>query len=222
MVKGMPKSRPIQAAAEVVFDPSVSGTRKPRRADAPSSTSEYHHFMGSSLSNMYHKPPPEKSADMSDDEPDDIDIEKLLKDVELFDASTWKDRKQIQNRKVVELGGKAIKKQRTPLSVAKPAMKNQQKREQKKIEEERLLGIFRKRDKGNKFEKTRPEDRVLKATEGRFKNGILDVKHLMGAPKPSSSFRDEPEREMRGKGKKGGKGKGKGKGKQKGGRRNRR
>jgi hypothetical protein len=29
----------------------------------------------------------------------------------------------------------AIKKQRTPLSVAKPAMKNQQKREQKKIEE---------------------------------------------------------------------------------------
>jgi hypothetical protein len=32
---------------------------------------------------MYHKPPPEKSADMSDSEPD-IDIEKLLKDVELF------------------------------------------------------------------------------------------------------------------------------------------
>lgn len=220
MVKGMPKSRPIKAAAEVVFDPSISGTRKPRRAEAPSSTSEYHHFMGSSLSNMYHKPAPAKSADMSDDEPD-IDIEKLLKDVELFGASTWKDRKQIQNRKVVEMGGKAIKKHRTPLSVAKPAMKNQQKREQKKIEEERLLGIFRKRDKSNKFEKTRPEDRVLKATEGRFRNGILDVKHLMGAPKPSSSFsfRDAPEREMRGKGKKG---KGKGKGKQKGGRRNKR
>jgi hypothetical protein len=88
--------------------------------------------------------------------------------------------------------------------------------------QERLLGIFRKREKSNKFDKTRPEDRVLKATEGRFKNGILDVKHLMGAPKPSSSFRDEPEREMRGKGKKGGKGKGKGKGRQKGGRRNRR
>lgn len=215
----MPKSRPIKAASEVVFDPSVSGAQKPRRAEAPSSTSEYHHFMGSSLANMYHKPAPEKSTDMSDDEPD-IDIEKLLKDVELFGATTWKDRKQIQNRKVVEMGGKAIKKQRTPLSVAKPAMKNQQKREQKKIEEERLLGIFRKRDKSNKFEKTRPEDRVLKATEGRFKNGILDVKHLMGAPKPSSSYRDAPEREMRGKGKKG-KG-GKGKGKQKGGRRNRR
>jgi hypothetical protein len=33
----------------------------------------------------------------------------------------------------------AIKKQRTPLSVAKPAMKNQLKREQKKIEEVCLL-----------------------------------------------------------------------------------
>lgn len=32
---------------------------------------------------MYHKPAPAKSTDMSDDEPD-IDIEKLLKDVELF------------------------------------------------------------------------------------------------------------------------------------------
>ena len=32
---------------------------------------------------MYHKPAPEKPTDMSDDEPD-IDIEKLLKDVELF------------------------------------------------------------------------------------------------------------------------------------------
>lgn len=221
MVKGMPKSRPIKAAAEVVFDPSVSGPRKPRRAEAPSSSSEYHHFMGSSLSNMYHKPAPVKSTDMSDDEPD-IDIEKLLKDVELFGATTWKDKNKIQNRKVVELGGKAIKKQRTPLSVAIPAMKNQQKREQKKIEEERLLGIFRKQNKNRNFVKTRPEDRVLKATKGRFKNGILDVKHLMGAPKPSSSssFRDAPERDMR-KGKKG-KGKGKGKGKQKGGRRNRR
>uniref|UniRef100_A0A453EGS8 Uncharacterized protein n=1 Tax=Aegilops tauschii subsp. strangulata TaxID=200361 RepID=A0A453EGS8_AEGTS len=83
---------------------------------------------------MYHKPAPAKSTDMSDDEPD-IDIEKLLKDVELFGATTWKDKNKIQNRKVVELGGKAIKKQRTPLSVAIPAMKNQQKREQKKIEE---------------------------------------------------------------------------------------
>lgn len=32
---------------------------------------------------MYQKPAPEKSTDMSDDEPD-IDIEKLLKNVELF------------------------------------------------------------------------------------------------------------------------------------------
>ena len=79
--------------------------------------------------------------------------------------------------------------------------------------QEKLLGIFRKRDKNSKAQKTRPEDRVLRATEGHFKNGILDVKHLLSAPKPSG--RDAPEPKMR-------KGNHKGKGKQKGGRRKRR
>uniref|UniRef100_J3KXU9 Uncharacterized protein n=2 Tax=Oryza brachyantha TaxID=4533 RepID=J3KXU9_ORYBR len=169
--------------------------------------------MGSSLSDMYRKPVAEKSDDTSDDEPD-IDIGKLLKDVELFGASTWKERKQLENRKVVQLGGKAIKKHRTPLSVSKPAMKNQKKREDKKAEEEKLLGIFRKRDsKSSGAQKTRPEDRVLRATQGHFKNGILDVKHLLAPPKPSG--RDAPEQKMR-------MGKKKGKGQQKGGRRKRR
>ncbi|XP_062189481.1 uncharacterized protein LOC133892613 [Phragmites australis] len=213
MVKGRQKPRPANAPAEVVFDPSSSIARKPRRPGAPSASNEWHSFMGSSLSDMYQKPVVEKSADMSDEEPD-IDIGKLLKDVELFGASTWKERKQIENRRVVGLGGKAIKKHRTPLSVAKPALKNQKKREQRKIEEEKLLGIFRKRDnKNSKAQKTRPEDRVLRATEGHFKNGILDVKHLLAAPKPSG--RDAPEPKMR-------KGKKKGKGKQKGGKGKRR
>ena len=79
--------------------------------------------------------------------------------------------------------------------------------------QEKLLGIFRKRDKNSKVQKTRPEDRVLKATEGHFKNGILEVKHLLSAPK--SSGKDAPEQKMR-------KGKHKGKGKQKGGRRKKR
>jgi hypothetical protein len=50
-------------------------------------------------------------------------------------ASSFKERKKIENRRVVELGGKAVKKHRTPLSVAKPALKNQKKREQRKMEE---------------------------------------------------------------------------------------
>ncbi|CAO2175150.1 unnamed protein product [Urochloa humidicola] len=212
MVKGRPKPTPANAPAEVIFDPSAPGARKSRRPGPPSASSEWHSFMGSSLSDMYRKPVAEKTPDSSDDEPD-IDIGKLLKDVELFGASTYKERKQIENRKVVELGGKAVKKHRTPLSVAKPALKNQKKRELKKIEEEKLLGIFRKRDKNSKPLKTRPEDRVLRATEGHFKNGILDVKHLLSKPKPST--RDAPEPKMR-------KGKHKGKGKQKGGRRKRR
>jgi len=83
MVKGRPKPTPVNAPAEVVFDPSASSTRKPRRPGAPSASNEWRSFMGSSLSDMYRKPVSEKSADTSDDEPD-IDIGKLLKDVELF------------------------------------------------------------------------------------------------------------------------------------------
>uniref|UniRef100_A0A0D9Y5F7 Uncharacterized protein n=1 Tax=Oryza glumipatula TaxID=40148 RepID=A0A0D9Y5F7_9ORYZ len=182
MVKGRPKPTPVNAPAEVVFDPSAPGARRPRRPGAPSSSSstgEWHNFMGSSLSDMYRKPAAEKSDDTSDDDEEpDIDIGKLLKDVELFGASTWKERKQLENRK------------------------------------ERLLGIFRKRDsKNSKAQKIRPEDRVLRATQGHFKNGILDVKHLLAPPKPSG--RDAPEQKMR-------MGKKNGKGKQKGGRRKRR
>lgn len=212
MVKGRPKPTPANAPAEVVFDPSAAVSRKPRRPGAPSASSEWHSFMGSNLSDMYRKPVVEKLADTSDDEPD-IDIGKLLKDVELFGASTYKERKKIENRRVVELGGKAVKKHRTPLSVAKPALKNQKKREQRKIEEEKMLGMFRKRDsKNSKPQKTRPEDRVLRATEGHFKNGILNVKHLMGPPKPSNRDALEPKMGKVGK---------KGKGKQKGGKRKR-
>ena len=116
MVKGRLKPTPVNAPAEVVFDPSASGARKPRRLGAPSASNEWRSFMvclscllseislfywfwfcnsstfsiliftslqGSSLSDMYRKPVSEKSADTSDDEPD-IDIGKLLKDVELF------------------------------------------------------------------------------------------------------------------------------------------
>jgi hypothetical protein len=58
--------------------------------------------------------------------------------------------------------------------------------------QEKLLGIFRKRDKDTKPHKKRPEDRVLRATEGRFRNGILNVKHLLAPPKPSGKDMSEP------------------------------
>lgn len=48
MVKGRPKPTPVNAPAEVVFDPSAPGARRPRRPGAPSSSSstgEWHNFM---------------------------------------------------------------------------------------------------------------------------------------------------------------------------------
>ncbi|PKA49216.1 hypothetical protein AXF42_Ash010901 [Apostasia shenzhenica] len=117
-----------------------------------------------------------------DSKDDEMDMKKLLKDIERLGSSTmaWKERKKLENKNVVALGGKPTKSHRMPLSVAKGVMKNRKRREQKKIDEEKLLGIFtRHRSESSQAEKRRPEDRVLKATEGHFSHGVLNVKHLL-------------------------------------------
>ncbi|KAK7340851.1 hypothetical protein VNO77_21566 [Canavalia gladiata] len=122
----------------------------------------------------------------SDMQEQEMDIRKIMKDVENFSYShmTWKERKKIENRKVVSLGGKPPKNQRLPLSVARPMMKKQKEREQKMLQERLILGQF-----GGKFGNTskrstgkhKHENKGLKLSEGRFKNGILDVKHLLNS-----------------------------------------
>lgn len=63
-------------------------------------------------------------------------------------------------------------------------------------------------------ERRRPEDRVLKATEGNFRNGVLDVKHMLQPSAPQAS--NDKGRQATGKGKKK-KGGNKGQGKRKSG-----
>ncbi|CAA0821381.1 Unknown protein [Striga hermonthica] len=120
---------------------------------------------------------------------------------------TWKQKKDLENRKVVSLGGKPQKKQRLPLSVARVMMKKQKEREEKMAQEP--------------VERRRPEDRVLKSSEGNFRNGVLDVKHLLRSPAPRPQAEDNNSGRSHGKGKrkKGGK---KGHGKKKSGGKKRR
>ncbi|KAL8156722.1 uncharacterized protein LOC141700122 [Apium graveolens] len=121
-----------------------------------------------------------------------MDIRSIMKDIESFVSKkhmTWKERKELENKKVVSLGGKPVKKQRLPLSVALVQMKKQKEREQKTLQESAILGRFGSRFNGeNKrsVDKRKPEDRVLKSTVGNFRNGILDVKHML-KPAPSAS-----------------------------------
>ncbi|KAL0406485.1 UNVERIFIED_CONTAM: Tryptophan--tRNA ligase, cytoplasmic [Sesamum latifolium] len=71
-----------------------------------------------------------------------MDIKSILKDIEFLGSShmTWKEKKDLENRKVVSLGGKPPKKQRLPLSVARVTMKKQKEREEKLLQE--VVGIF--------------------------------------------------------------------------------
>lgn len=121
-----------------------------------------------------------------------MELKSIMKDIENLGSThmTWKERKELENRKVVSLGGKLPKKQRLPLSVARVVMKKQKERDQKVLQENMILGRFGgKHGSGTKkvAEKRKPEDRVLKSTVGHFRDGVLDVKQLL---KPAASSRD--------------------------------
>ncbi|KAL9260865.1 hypothetical protein AKJ16_DCAP21680, partial [Drosera capensis] len=65
----------------------------------------------------------------------DWDIKKIRKDIDFLGSPfmTWKERKDLENKKAVSLGDKPPKKQRLPLSMARAVMKNQKKREEKML-----------------------------------------------------------------------------------------
>lgn len=148
-----------------------------------------------------------------------MDMKSIMKVIESLVPShmTWRERKELENRKVVALGGKPPKKQRLPLSVARVTMKKQKERDQKTLQENLILGRFgAKLGSGTKKvgEKRKREDMVLKSTEGHFRNGVLDVKRLMKQSAPKERDINTYAFDNEGKKKKGGK---KNKGKKKGG-----
>ncbi|KAI7749404.1 hypothetical protein M8C21_001648 [Ambrosia artemisiifolia] len=120
-----------------------------------------------------------------------MELNSILKDIEYMGPShmTWKQKKAMEDKKVVSLGGKPLKKQRLPLSVARPMMKNQKARDQKMLQENLLLGYVGGK-RGNRSKRAsashKPEDRVLKSTAGNFRNGVLDVKDLLKSNTSSS------------------------------------
>eukprot|EP00262_Sarcandra_glabra_P021522 TRINITY_DN9164_c0_g1_i1.p1 TRINITY_DN9164_c0_g1~~TRINITY_DN9164_c0_g1_i1.p1 ORF type:complete len:211 (-),score=43.71 TRINITY_DN9164_c0_g1_i1:208-840(-) len=191
-----------------------------RRSYSGASAIERSNFMSSNLRDMYRKPKSAESVDQLGYEDEELDIRKILKDVEYLGSShmTWKERKELENRNVVRLGGKPPKKQRLPLSVAKVTMKKRQQREQKALEEDLVTGRYGKYANNKAEKKRKAEDRVLKASEGIFRKGVLNVKHLL-QPTPS---RDDENMHKVSKGKKKGSGKRKKGNKRQGGKKHRR
>ncbi|CAI9277441.1 unnamed protein product [Lactuca saligna] len=119
-----------------------------------------------------------------------MELNSILKDIQYMGSShmTWKEKKALENKKVVSLGGKPPNKQRLPLSVARVQMKKQKERDQKMSQENMILGqVGGKHGSRSKreLESRKPEDRVLMSTAGRFRNGILDVKDMLKTSAPS-------------------------------------
>ncbi|KAG6403293.1 hypothetical protein SASPL_135510 [Salvia splendens] len=130
---------------------------------------------------------------------------------------TWKQKKDLENKKVVSLGGKPPKKQRLPLSVARVSMKNQKDREEKLLQERAILGRFGaySSSSSKKVPERKPaEDRILKSMQGDFRKGVLNVGHLLKPSAPEASNYEGRHPTGKGKKKKDGK---KSHGKRKGG-----
>ncbi|CAA3010783.1 Hypothetical predicted protein [Olea europaea subsp. europaea] len=146
------------------------------------------------------------SSHQMDPDAPKMDIKSIMKDIEFLGSShmTWKQRKDLENRKVISLGGKPQKTQKLPLSVARVQMKKQKEREQKMLQENAILGRFGgyHHTIGTKkaTERRCQEERVLKSTEGHFRNGVLDVKSLLKPSAPRAN--SESSRHVIGKGKK--------------------
>ncbi|XP_077240055.1 axoneme-associated protein MST101(2) protein [Tasmannia lanceolata] len=185
------------------------------RSKSGASAGEWRNFMSPNVADMYRKPAPRESENQLIDE--EMDIQKILKDIQYLGSEhmSWKERKELENQKVVTLGGKPPKKHRIPLNVATISMKKQKQREQKTLQEGLILGRFGKQASNHRVEKHKAEDRVLKASEGRFRKGVLNVKHLLG---PASSSRGDGALSSKGnsRGHKKGNGKKKRNGKKKG------
>ncbi|KAG2326140.1 hypothetical protein Bca4012_035099 [Brassica carinata] len=139
---------------------------------------------------MYNNRKPMAKRKQGVDQHDAVDpnmsFKDLMKDVQRFATKhmTWKDKKALENQRVTELGGKAQKKQRLPLSVARVQMKKQKEREEKMVEQNLIFGRFGGHFGGTSTKKPvekkrKPEERVLKSTFGNFRGGVLDVKDLL-------------------------------------------
>ncbi|KAL7150597.1 hypothetical protein ABFS83_05G124200 [Erythranthe nasuta] len=161
------------------------------------------------------------SRDVASEEPK-MDIRSIQKEIDTLGVlhMTWKQKKDMESRKVVSLGGKPPKKQRLPLSVARVAMKKQKEREEKTAQESAILGRFGAYLNGGSkkvVQKRRPEQRVLRSSEGDFRNGVLNVKHLLKDSAPAPRVVEDKGRHGGGMGKGKKKGGKKGHGKKKGG-----
>ncbi|XP_042035180.1 uncharacterized protein LOC121781514 [Salvia splendens] len=119
----------------------------------------------------------ETSSSNLDSQEPRMDIKSILKDIEFLGSShmTWKQKRDLENKKVVSLGGKPPKKQRLPLSVARVSMMS------RPPFRRAILGRFGaySSSSSQKVPERKPaKDKILKSMQGDSRNGVLNVGHL--------------------------------------------
>ncbi|BBM97716.1 hypothetical protein MPTK1_1g07820 [Marchantia polymorpha subsp. ruderalis] len=184
----------------------------------------YDGTVGDRLVNMTGRKPGRRiKGDLgTNDEDERREFKKILKEVEELGTSQleWKERKALEQKKLLTLGAKPKKSWKMPISMGLSVKRKREQAESDKVEE--LLAGLRPNKSRRKPPPPRDstEDKGLQASEGKFRGGVLYVKPLVKAPvetKRRGGDRSLDRVFSDGKGRKGGGKKGKGKGKGKGG-----
>eukprot|EP00249_Psilotum_nudum_P006283 c19609_g1_i1 orf=102-761(+) len=130
---------------------------------------------------------------------------KIYKEVELLGTSqmSWKEKKALEEKKMVALGAKPEKGHKTPFIMGLNIKRKREKLEQQKLQQDIFAGLYPCK-RGKKIcDKRTSEDRGIKASEGIFKGGVLYVKPLPAGGDEmgfGGSYQDEAKRKLRNKG----------------------
>jgi hypothetical protein len=166
----------LKLGPEVVFDSSMSTKKSCSRASAK----EWRNFMSSNPSDMFKSIQTRRVTEQVCPHEEKEVFDRIFKEVEELGVSQmpWKERKAMENQKVLALGGKPLKNIKTPIFLGKCIRKKQERMKEEAIKNEAIL-LGRPAKRAKKTEDLRKrEDRGLMASEGYFKQGILHVKPM--------------------------------------------
>eukprot|EP00252_Welwitschia_mirabilis_P021674 TRINITY_DN561_c0_g1_i10.p1 TRINITY_DN561_c0_g1~~TRINITY_DN561_c0_g1_i10.p1 ORF type:complete len:197 (+),score=47.60 TRINITY_DN561_c0_g1_i10:103-693(+) len=147
-----------------------------RKQSYGASAREWKNFMSSKPSQVFQVT--KKRSNEIASSVEDENFGKVIKEVNTLGIKqmSWKERKAIENQKMVALGAKPSKNPRMPIALGRAIKKKREREHQAMMNEEIILG--RPKQQTKKTDKHIRKDRGLLASEGIFRDGILHVKPL--------------------------------------------
>ncbi|CAM6127923.1 unnamed protein product [Calypogeia fissa] len=105
------------------------------------------------------------------------EFRQILEEVQKLGTSqlSWKERKELELKKIVALGAKPAKSFKMPISMGLTIKRKREKLEAEKVEQDILSGFLPAKRKKKTAPRDSSDDKGLRLSEGKFKGGVLYV-----------------------------------------------